>query len=68
MKGPEETPSPEASPAEAEPAANEGRSLIGVPLPAEVLQSDPGILSDSVRGSGSPPGAIRFQGDPEQRR
>lgn len=52
----------------AEPAANEATSLIGVPLPAEILQSDPGILTDSVRHSGSPSGADRYPPEPEQHR
>jgi hypothetical protein len=59
---------PQATPGSGPPAPDEGVTLVGVPLPSEVLQSDPGILTDSVRGSGSSSGATHFQADPEQYR
>jgi len=40
-------------------AAVESTVLLGVPLPAELTQSDPAILVDAVRGSGEPPDVQR---------
>ena len=68
MTSAESAPASEGAPASASPAPDQGVSLVGVPLPAEVLQSDPGILTDSVRGSGAPSEAGLFRADLEQRR
>lgn len=34
---------------------SEPTSLVGVPMPAELVQADPGILVESIRGNGQPP-------------
>ena len=46
------SPAGNSPPESAAPAA----SLVGVPLPADLTQTDPAILADSVRGSGAPSG------------
>jgi hypothetical protein len=34
---------------------SEPTSSVGVPLPAELVRAEPGILVDSIRESGQPP-------------
>ncbi|SEL53804.1 hypothetical protein SAMN04515665_11440 [Blastococcus sp. DSM 46786] len=39
-------------------APTEATAMVGVPLPADLLVSDPAILGESLRGSGTPEGAV----------
>src|SRR3954470_8175026 len=57
----EQPPVAQASDAAPPPASTQGATaLVGVPVPAELLQSDPAILGDSVRGSAPPKGTLTF--------
>ena len=45
-------PTDQQQPAPPAPTPAEPVSLVGVPLPAELTQSDPGLLVESVRAGG----------------
>ena len=49
-------------------ASVEPASLLGTPPPADLLVSDPGILTDSVRGSASYEGTFYAVPSPSQDR
>jgi hypothetical protein len=61
MSAADSQPAAQASVQPSPQPAEQPASLVGVPLPADLVQADPAILVDSVRGSGTPQNARTFR-------